>query len=480
MSTTTETETKSSAALRKDSLGPLTLAVFVISAVGPVAALLGASPFIFMAVGPGASAAYVVATALFLLISVGYVAMAKRLPTAGGFIVFIANAFDRRMGASAAMLAITAYTALLTSIYAVFGVFLQQLLHDVLGWSVPWWATVLVGLLLVTFASMNRVDVNAKLIASILSIEVLLLLILAVAVFAHGGANGLAVTPFDFGALLGGGGVAVGLLWALGSFLGFEATAVFSEEAREPKKTVPRATYLAVGLMGAFFILMTWAITVGYGTTKVQGAATKDPVGFIYALGDKYVGHVWSVITSFMVVVSFTLILLGFHNIVCRYVFALGRAHFLPPILGRTHARTQAPYAASVAIGTTCAVLLGIFSAFGADPYTAIYPWLYAFGAVGMYLILLLVCMSIPVYFTKNRGSGHWFPKYVAPALSALALIAVLITVLMNYDQFTGPGAPLFVQWSPVLLPVVAVVGYLIGRKRTEEQLSFTVSNIEH
>ncbi len=40
------------------------------------------------------------------------------------------------------------------------------------------------------------------------------------------------------------------LALAFGAFIGFEATAIYREEARTPNRTVPRATYVAVGFLG--------------------------------------------------------------------------------------------------------------------------------------------------------------------------------------------------------------------------------------
>lgn len=49
------------------------------------------------------------------------------------------------------------------------------------------------------------------------------------------------------------------LLFAFTGFPGFEATALFGEEARDPHHTIPRATYAAILLIGAIYVLTTYA-----------------------------------------------------------------------------------------------------------------------------------------------------------------------------------------------------------------------------
>ena len=60
------------------------------------------------------------------------------------------------------------------------------------------------------------------------------------------------------------GSLGIGLLFALISFVGFEATAIFRDEARDPARTIPRATYVALLLIGGFYALSSWAMVSGF------------------------------------------------------------------------------------------------------------------------------------------------------------------------------------------------------------------------
>ena len=78
------------------------------------------------------------------------------------------------------------------------------------------------------------------------------MLILDAAILIKGGEGGTAplnAAPFTWSSFTSGS-VAIALLFNFASFIGFEATTIHSEEARDPKRTVPRETYVAVLTIG--------------------------------------------------------------------------------------------------------------------------------------------------------------------------------------------------------------------------------------
>ena len=56
-----------------------------------------------------------------------------------------------------------------------------------------------------------------------------------------------------------GPGFGVTLMLAFGSYVGFEATALYGEEAKNPRRAVPRATYIALAVITVFYLVTTWA-----------------------------------------------------------------------------------------------------------------------------------------------------------------------------------------------------------------------------
>jgi len=73
----------------------------------------------------------------------------------------------------------------------------------------------------------------------------------------------------------------IAIMFALASFVGFEATAIYGEESRNPTRTVPMATYAAVSIIMVFFAFTTWAIISSYGADRVVAAAFCGPGEFL-------------------------------------------------------------------------------------------------------------------------------------------------------------------------------------------------------
>jgi amino acid transporter len=67
-----------------------------------------------------------------------------------------------------------------------------------------------------------------------------------------------------------GPGFGVTLMLAFGSYVGFEAAALYGEEAANPKLSVPRATFIALGLITVFYLVTTWAAISASGVDQAQ------------------------------------------------------------------------------------------------------------------------------------------------------------------------------------------------------------------
>ena len=100
--------------------------------------------------------------------------------------------------------------------------------------------------------------------------EFAIVLALDAAIFLSGGDAGLNLQPFSWGQITSGT-PSIGILFCFAAFIGFEATTIYSEEAKDPSVTVPKATYLSVGLIGVFYILTSWLMVMGAGRLREPG-----------------------------------------------------------------------------------------------------------------------------------------------------------------------------------------------------------------
>ena len=459
--------------LRSNAMGLNSLVFMVVATVGPMAAYMGAAPLVFAQIGAGAAGAYVLATALFAVFSAGYVAMSRNSGTAGGFVVFIAQAMGRRAGLAASYVTLLTYGAFVGALYGAYAVFLQQTAQQFFNLDLHWAVWALATAALIGVLTYNRVEFSARAMGVLLIAAVSAVLILDVAIIADGVAGGgteLSLAAFSPGNIFGEG-FGLAFLFALASFGGFESTVVFSEEVRRPKVTIPRGTYIALLILGLFYAVSTWALGNAVGNTNVQAAAAEDPTGFVFAVAAHYVAPFWADLLSILVVTSFFAVLLGFSNVFSRYIFALARAEALPEVLSHTHPKHQSPHTASIAATATAVSIIIVFLVTGADPFATLYTWLLALGTVGILTLICITSLAAFLFFRKiPSDEGRW-STIIAPLISFAAFGAVIYLALTHYDLLAGQGIG---QLLWVLIPLVALLGYLVATIRGDDKFDFS------
>ena len=343
--------------LRAGSIGTAGIVFFVVAAAAPLAATLGAGPVVFIFAGPGAPAMYLIASLALLLFAFGFALMSRYVTNAGGFAAYISWGLGKRAGHAAAGVALLAYIAMFLGISAQFATFTSDLANRFLGLDVPWQVAHIVGVLIIGLLGYRDIRVSAILLGVLLVLEVLIILVFDVGVLVQGGAAGINVDSFALGNIISPT-MGLALLFAFACFVGFEATILYGEEARDPKKSVPRATYVAVIFIGVVYTLTMWALTIAYGTGEVQKAAEDDPVGFVLNAASQYLGPWATVIMEVLVLTSLLAVLLSFQNAISRYVYSLGRAGFLPKAFGVSHPKHQSPSRASLVVTIVIVVVL--------------------------------------------------------------------------------------------------------------------------
>jgi amino acid transporter len=446
--------------LNRNAIGVAGIVFFVVAAAAPLAATLGASPIVFGSNGVGGPGAYAVAALVLLVFAVGYAAMSRHVTSAGGFAAYIARGLGRPWGFAAAFVALLAYNCMLAGIFGQFGAFANEILLDKLDIDLSWEVWVAIGVAAVAVLGYNDVRISARVLGVLLIAEVAILLIMDVVILGQGGETGLSLAPFNPDNIFSGA-AGVALIFAFSSFIGFEATAVYGEEARNPKRTVPRATYVAIALIGGFYVLTLWSISLGYGVDRVAEAAAADPVAFVFALNDQYVGSFSTDVMNYLVLTSLFAVVLAFHNTLARYLFSLGRADVLPEKLGETHPRHRAPHTASLVQSAITAVLVGAFMAFGADPFLDLFAWLVGLGTLAVLTLMAATALAVIGFFRSSQLEASPWSTLVAPVLAFGGLATAIYLAIDNFDVLTGvTSGP--VTYLPWLIPLAALVGLAV------------------
>jgi amino acid transporter len=466
--------------LERNAVGVPGITFATVAAAAPLAATLGASPFIFGAIDIGAAGMYVVAAIVLLLFAVGYATMSEHVTSAGGFAAYISAGLGRAWGFAGAYVSVLTYAAILIAIYGQLGAFAHDVFLNQLSIDLPWQVWVAIGLILVGLGGYHDIKLSIKVLGVLLITEVLVLLVLDFTVIGDGGDSGLSGTPFEPSNIFSGA-PGVGALFAFSAFVGFETSVVYGEEAHDPKRTVPRATYAGLVAIAVFYVLTIWAITMGYGTAHVTDSANADPVNFVFNLNDRYVGTFSTDLMNYLAITSLTAVLLSVHNALARYIFATGRAGVLPRQLGRTGGRKGrgslirfliypgegAPYVASLLVTAVSAAVVAVFAIFGADPLTQLFAWLIGFGTVGVLGLEAAVSIAILAFFRSTRVDTRPWQTVIAPLLGLAGLLVVVYLSLHNFDTLVGTTG--IVTYLPWLYPLTAAIGLVVAHYTRRE-----------
>lgn len=390
--------------------------------------------------------------------------LTKEISSSGAAYTIVAQAFGIRLGFIAGWVSIFSYLLAIPLLLVVTSASLQDLALRWFGLSIPWsyWFIVSIG---IAFAlSYFGIRQSLRVDLTFIIFEIVVCLVLAIAILFKAGAQGqLTLTPFTPAVVPPQGSLVLGVILAIFSFTGFEASATLGEETREPKKNIPRAVLGSMVIVGLFYVLMAYVATIGYGTGHMQQFA-QDGAPFD-TLARHYVGTAFVPFIDIAGIISFLAAALAALNGSARVAYAIGREGLLPGWLAFTHPTHKTPVNAvllvallSLVIGLSLGFMMTPLGAFG---FLSIVVALFALVA---YTLINLSCLGY--FLRKNRQRFNILRHAIIPIVASLISITLLIATI------TQPGpAPL--SYTPYVVLTWIVLGIalllLLQWKKPEE-----------
>jgi amino acid transporter len=448
-----ERETDGATALKRNALGTRDLVVMIIATAVPLSSVAGLMPIaIGYGTGVGTPGAWLAASLILVVFAIGWTRMSHYVTNAGAFYAYISRGLGRPWGLSGSVLALVAYNAMVIGSLALLGAFAHASFDSVLGIDLPWEAWSAIGLVLVGLVAYRSVDLGARLLLFVVCLEFVLLAIVSVKILFD---QGLSAYPADSFApnhvFIAGIGVTFAM--SVMSSLGFEAAAVYGEEAREPRKSVPRATIGAIAFIGIVYILVCWSLIAGAGGAAAQGVAAQDPGAFVFALTQQYVGTWASDFMQIWVVFGILGTCIACTNLATRYFYVLGRDRVLPSTLSRTRGRYGAPWHATLVVLVLSFVVLVVCALAKVDPYVQLGTGLFALAVLAIAALMAIASVAVFRFFrTEERGSV--LATAVMPVLAFAGLTYIVVAVLNNYGTLSGATTGLL-----PLLPWLLLIG---------------------
>ncbi|WP_455816926.1 ethanolamine permease [Pseudomonas cerasi] len=285
----------------------------------------------------------------------------------------------------------------------------------------------------IVFMTLNILGVK---LAAMFELVVTVLAVLELLVFMGVVAPGFSLANFAANGWAGGehfgmpalSGIFAAIPFAIWFFLAIEGAAMAAEEAKDPKRTIPRA-YIAGILTLVVLAIGVMLMAGGAGDWRVL-SNINDPLPqamkMIVGEHSNWM-HMLVWIGLFGLIASFHGIILGYS----RQFFALSRAGYLPMGLAKL-SRFQTPHRAIIAGG-----VIGIAAIFSDSwinlqgmSLTAAMITMAVFGAIVMYIMSMLSLFRLrrtaPELDRTFRAPGYPLVPGIALVLALVCLIAML------------------------------------------------------
>ncbi|WP_416442917.1 APC family permease [Leucobacter sp. HNU] len=463
--------------LSRRTLGVPSITLMIIAASAPLTVVAGGVTTSFAVTGSlGVPLGFVVIAVILTVFAVGYTAMGRYITNAGAFYAYISQGLGRPIGVGASLIALVSYNAMQIGVYGLFGFQLSMFLEAKFGFSSPWWLWILLCIVVVGVLGVNRIDFSAKVLGVLVALEFLVVIVFDVVSLAVApeGVSTTTLNPAElFGPSLG-----IVLVFGVAAFMGFEGAAIYGEEAKDPKRTVPRATYAAVAIIGLFYAFSAWAFSVGIGPSNIVAKSQESGPDLMFVFMNSHVSVIFVDIMNILFLTSLFASLQSFHNAVARYFFSLGREGVLPTWFAGT-SKHGAPWAGSVA-QTVIALVVTVGFIFSGEvfggaaalgeqsflyPVLTMFTWLTNTGAMGLVLLMAVIAAAVIGFFRRDRrGLGVW-TTMVAPLVSGLLLAWVFVMIIANFHVQLGQQEPTFGTYVlPIIVVLAGIVGIVWGR----------------
>jgi amino acid transporter len=444
----------------RGTLNTSKIVLLVVAAAAPLSAVVGTVPLAFsIGTGPGVPGMFVFAGLVLLCFSVGYAAMSRQVVNAGGFYTYVSMGLGRVTAIGGGLVAVLSYAAMSMGLAAAFGYF-AHLVGAAVGLDLPWLVWSGVALVVVGLMGYRQIDLSARVLWVLMAAEIGVLSVLDIGVIAHKGAAALPVVSMEPSTVFSGA-AGVAMMFAFMSFIGFESAALYGEETRNPRRTVPVATYASVLVIAVFYALSSWVAVGAAGPDAIRQTASKELGNLFFTLSTNYVSELLTTAMQVLLVTSVFASMLALHNAANRYIYALGRERVLPGWVGHVHERHHSPHRASVVQTIVSGFVLAAFALTGLDPYLNLATGMLGIGTLGIVALQACAAAAVVSYFWR-RSDRHWWRTLVAPGLGAIGLAVSVVLLVANFRLLVGTDN-VIMDDLPVLLAVVALAGVGYG-----------------
>lgn len=415
------------AQLKQGAVGIMDAIVMSCSFIAPAVGLMFGNYAIAIWVGRALPTVYIASMIMIAASAYSIGQLARKFPSAGALYTYSSRSMGPTGGFMTGWLIFSGSALMPCAIVSLFGNFTHYVLAQH-GVNIPWPVLSLGAIAVVFILAYVGINLSMKTGLVMLVFQCLVLGILSIIILAKGGAGGSSVNlkPFvPMPGFRGWSGIATGLVFGIWAFVGFEAAATLGDEIRNPRRSIGRAVIGSALVLGVFYIFVSYAESVGFGTGAAGAhAISADTAGFD-TLAKLYSGGTMQVFVDVAGIISlFALVLVGI-NAGSRIIFAMGREKLLPAYLGGTSKRFKTPGPAVVVLSSVTAAVSTIACIiWGTENAFAYIAFIATLSLVCVYTLANVAAMI--VYRRDFRPEWNIWKHVIVPLVGIAGLMWVL------------------------------------------------------
>jgi len=266
--------------------------------------------------------------------------------------------------------------------------------------------------------------------------------------------------PFTF-ASVGVKGVALGMIFAITSFIGVGSHAPLGEEAKgvrtQQGRLIGKAAILSLTLVGAALTISAYALTVGWGQDRMSSFARSSAPGVAVFL--HYLGPVGAVALVVLAVNSALMDCLALMTSTSRVLFAVSRDKLLQTSFAVVNGRRAPARAVTFVAAAAISVALGFGLWLGPASAFDVLTTTVLFGLVTSHTLMNVSLMRLS---HRERRATQVLFHLVLPVGATLLFWYVLYESIV---PFVFPLEWSAVAWLAILVPAVVWSWRSAGRR---------------
>ncbi|MET9835068.1 amino acid permease [Streptomyces sp. NPDC006385] len=361
-----------------------------------IGATLGTGIFVVLGdavpkAGPAVTLAFVIAGLTALFSALSYAELAGSIPVAGSSYSYAYATMGELVAWVCGWCLVLEYGVSVAAVAVGWGEYLNELLDGTIGVTIPAVLSsapgeggivnlpALIVVLLAMVFLLGGVRESARANTIMVAVKIAaLVLFCAVGFMGFKSGNYADFMP------LGMAGVSAAGATLFFSYIGFDAASTAGEEAKDPKRDLPRAIMLSLIIVTALYVLVAGVAVGAWHWTKFEGSDASLAAIMNDVSGQSF----WGTLLALGAVISIASVVLTVLYGQTRVLFAMSRDGLVPKALGKIHSKTGAPRLNTVIVSLFCGVLAALIPLGKLVDATSI-GTLFAFALVNIAVIVL-------------------------------------------------------------------------------------------